>query len=311
MRRRRRGARRRAPLAASLALLGLGLLLSGCSAEATTEARASPTGQVASQLELQYGTAKGQDLMLNACLPEGKQRAPAVILIHGGGFDSGSKDFGGMTALCEELASSGVAAFSVDYRLAPEFAFPSQVNDVTDALEWLRDPQQVMELNIDPERIGLFGSSAGAIIASSIGTNGEGSLTEGDRVAAVVALSPAVDLTERGLRLGNPSKLAVGSILQYLGCDDHTDCPNSRAASPLYSVDKNDPPFYIAISKKELVPVQQAEAMAVALTAVGVPVTLDVKPGERHALELLDEATRASIRQFLIDNLVNSSIQTD
>jgi acetyl esterase/lipase len=298
--------------AASVGLLAVGLLLSGCSAKPTTPDRAAPPGPVVVENDLQYGTARGQDLMLNACLPEDKpRRTPAVILIHGGGFDSGSKDFGGMTALCEELAGSGVAAFAVDYRLAPKFAFPAQVNDVTDALEWLRDPKQVREFNIDPQRIGLLGSSAGAIIASSIGANGSGSLTEGDRVAAVVALSPAVDLTETGLRLGNPSRLAVGSILQYLGCDDFTDCSNSRTASPLYSVDKTDPPFYIAISKKELVPVQQAEAMAGALTAAGVPVTLDVKPGERHALELLDEATRASIRHFLIDNLVNSSRQTD
>ena len=298
--------------AASVGLLAVGLLLSGCSATPTTPDRSAPPGPVVVEYDLQYGTAKGQDLMLNACLPEEtSQRTPAVILIHGGGFDSGSKDFGGMTALCEELAGSGVAAFAVDYRLAPKFAFPAQVNDVTDALEWLRDPQQVREFNIDPERIGLLGSSAGAIIASSIGTNGSGNLTEGDRVAAVVALSPAVDLTETGLRLGRPSRLAVGSILQYLGCDDFTDCPNSRKASPLYSVDKTDPPFYIAISKKELVPVQQVEAMAAALTDVGVPVTLDVKPGERHALELLDEVTRASIRQFLIDNLVTSSTRSD
>jgi acetyl esterase/lipase len=262
--------------------------------------------------DLQYGTAKGQDLMLNACLPEVKKRpTPAVILIHGGGFDSGTKDFGGMTALCTELAGSGVAAFSVDYRLAPKFAFPAQVNDVTDALKWLRDPQQVAEFNIDPERIGLFGSSAGAIIAASMGTNGSGSITKGDRVAAVVALSPAVDLTEKGLSLGDPSAMAVSSILQYLGCDDFTDCPNSQEASPLYSVDATDPPFYIAISKKELVPVQQAQAMARALTAVDVPVTLDVKAGKRHASELLDEDTRASIRQFLIANLVKASRRTE
>lgn len=299
-------------LAASAGLLAVTLLLSGCAATPTTTVPSAYRDTVVIQNDLQYGTARGEDLYLNACLPKSRE-APvaAMILIHGGGFDSGSKDFGGMTALCAELADSGIAAFAVDYRLAPKYAYPAQVNDVTDALEWLRDPDQVAEFDIDPERIGLFGSSAGAIIAASIGTNGSGSLTEGDRVAAVVAMSPAVDLTETGLLLGDPSKLAIASILQYLGCDDFTDCPNAREASPLYSVDKTDPPFYIAISKKELVPVQQAEAMALALRAVRVPVTLDVKPGKRHALELLDEATRASIRQFLIENLVNSSTRSD
>ncbi|WP_104082538.1 alpha/beta hydrolase [Cryobacterium sp. Y11] len=302
-------AQRRAATALTLAL-GL-LLLSGCSATSTGPAQAAAPGPVEVERDLQYGTAKRQDLMLNACLPDGqKRRTPAVILIHGGGFDSGTKDFGGMTALCEELASNGVAAFAVDYRLAPKFVFPAQVNDVTDALEWLRGPQQIKKFNIDPKRIALLGSSAGAIIAATIGTNGSGSLTEGDRVAAVVALSPAVDLTETGLQLGQPSALAVTPILQYLGCDFVTDCPNSRDASPVYSVDASDPPFYIAISKKELVPVEQGQAMALALTAVDVPVTLDVKSGKRHGLEMLDEATRASIRQFLVDHLVNASPRT-
>ncbi|WP_166788155.1 alpha/beta hydrolase [Cryobacterium glaciale] len=299
-------------LAASAGLLAIGLVLSGCSATPTAPAANAHSDSVVLQNDLQYGTARGEKLLLNACLPKGGgEPTAAVILIHGGGFDSGTKDFGGMTALCSELADGGLAAFSVDYRLAPEFAFPAQVNDVTDALAWLRDPAQVAEFGIDPERIGLFGSSAGAIIASSIGTNGTGSLTGDDRVAAVVALSPAVDLTEKGLLLGDPSKMAISSILQYLGCDDFRACPNARDASPLYSVDKTDPPFYIAMSKKELVPLEQGQAMMLALKAVGVPVTLDVKPGERHALELLDEATRASIRQFLIDNLVNSSTRTD
>lgn len=298
--------------AASAGLLALGLVLSGCSATPTAPDTNAHRDSVVLQNDLQYGAARGEKLLLNACLPKSR-KAPvaAVILIHGGGFDSGSKDFGGMTALCAELADGGIAAFAVDYRLAPKYAYPAQVNDVTDALEWLREPAQVAEFGIDPERIGLFGSSAGAIIASSIATTGSGSLTGGDRVAAVVAMSPAVDLTETGLLLGDPSKMAIASILQYLGCDDFRACPNAREASPLYSVDQTDPPFYIAMSKKELVPVEQGRAMAFALKAVGVPVTLDLKPGERHALELLDEATRASIRQFLIDNLVNSSTRAD
>ncbi|WP_166784120.1 alpha/beta hydrolase [Cryobacterium suzukii] len=299
-------------LAAFVGLLAVGLVLSGCAAPAPIPAARAHSDSVVLQNDLQYGTARGQKLLLNACLPKSK-KAPtaAMILVHGGGFDSGTKDFGGMTALCSELADGGIAAFSVDYRLAPRFAYPAQVNDVTDALAWLRESAQVAQFGIDPERIGLFGSSAGAIIASSIGTNGTGSRTSGDRVAVVVAMSPAVDLTENGLLLGDPSKTAITSILQYLGCSDFTDCPNSRESSPLYAVDKTDPAFYIAISEKELVPVEQGKAMVLALKKVGVPVTLDVKPGKRHALELLDEATRASIRQFLVDNLVNSTRPTE
>jgi len=290
----------------------VGVLMSGCAATTPGPAANARGATVVLQKDLQYGTARGQDLFLNACLPtEKKTPTAAMILIHGGGFDSGTKDFGGMDALCNELAEGGIAAFAVDYRLAPKYVYPAQVNDVTDALEWLRQPAQVATFGLDPERIGLFGSSAGAIIASSMGTNGSGGLKEGDRVAAVVAMSPAVDLTPTGLLLGDPSPLAIASISQYLGCSDVFSCPRARDASPLYSVDKTDPPFYIAISTDELVPVEQGQAMAFALKAVGVPVTLDIKPGKRHALQLLDEATRLSIRQFLIDNLVKPSRPID
>ncbi len=288
-----------------LFLAFVGVLMSGCSATSPAPAANANGDSVLVQKDVQYGSARGEKLLLNACLPAGKKKpTAAMILIHGGGFDSGSKDFGGMMALCSELADNGIAGFAVDYRLAPQYVYPAQVNDVTDALEWLREPAQVAEFGIDSQRIGVLGSSAGAIIASSIGTNSRGSLTEGDRVAAVVALSPAVDLTRTGLLLGDPSTGAQASIMQYLGCTDFTDCPNARDASPLYAVDKTDPPFYIAMSKDELVPVEQGQAMALALRAVGVPVTLDVKPGKRHALQLLDEETRLSIRQFLIENLI-------
>jgi acetyl esterase len=185
----------------------------------------------------------------------------------------------------------------------PEHQYPAQVDDLSAAIEWLREPAQVKRFEIIPEKIGVFGSSAGAIIAASHGTSGTGDTSAGSRVAAVVALSPASDLTESGLALGKPSDDEVRLILAYLGCRDVGNCPDAKAASPLFGVDPSDPPFYIAVGDREIVPEQQAEVLSTALKNANVPVTYQVKSGSRHALALLDEAMLAEVLAFLHENL--------
>ncbi|MBC7518010.1 MAG: alpha/beta hydrolase [Microbacteriaceae bacterium] len=283
-------------------LAGL-VLLVGCSTPSSFAAER--TDRVVSINDIGYGSAAGQDLKLNACLPPKRfGLTPAVVLVHGGGFDSGTKDAEGMKTLCALLAEEGIAGFSVDYRLMPKFSYPAQVNDVSTAVRWLRETGQQSRFGVDPTRVGLFGSSAGAIIVSSVGTTGEGSTATGTRVAAVVALSPATDLTAQGLKLGLPTASKMRMVYGYLGCTDITSCPNARPASPLYGVDSTDPAFYIAISDNEVVPVGHGLVMRDALIAADVPVTLDVRKGTKHGLSLLDSTMRADIAHFLTSSLV-------
>jgi acetyl esterase len=282
-----------------VALAAAMLTLGGCSS--APEPDPTPNSSTHATRDLRYATASGEDLLLNACLPRSDAKTPAVVLVHGGGFEAGDKE--GMMDVCRKFAADGFAAFSIDYRLMPEHQYPAQVDDLSAAIEWLREPAQVKRFEIDPARIGVFGSSAGAIIAASHGTSGTGDTGEGSRVAAVVALSPASDLTESGLALGKPSDDEVRLILAYLGCRDVGNCPDARAASPLFGVDPSDPPFYIAVSDSEIVPEQQAEVLSVALKNANVPVTYEVKPGSRHALALLDEAMLADVLAFLHENL--------
>ncbi|MGO4691440.1 alpha/beta hydrolase [Glaciibacter sp. 2TAF33] len=282
------------------------LALGGCTAAPPAEETPTPTAGSHGTRNLVYATASGKKLQLNACLPRSDAATPAVILLHGGGFQSGGKE--SMMGICRELAASGFAAFSIDYRLMPNFPYPAQVDDVKAAISWLREPAQVKRFELDPARVALFGSSAGAIIAATQGVAGEGTWTTGDkatatRVAAVVALSPAVDLTASGLKLGKPGAAEVRLILAYLGCESPESCPDARAASPLYAVDPTDPPFYIAASTAEIVPEQQAQAMNAALEKAGVPVTLDLKAGSKHAISLLDSTTTRAVLAFLHSHL--------
>ncbi len=86
---------------------------------------------------------------------------PAVVLIHGGAWSSGSKSL--MLVHARQLAAAGIVSIAIDYRHAPQHLFPAQVDDVRSALLWVTDHAD--EFSIDLNRLGLFGYSAGGHLA--------------------------------------------------------------------------------------------------------------------------------------------------
>jgi acetyl esterase/lipase len=247
-----------------------------------------------------YWSGDGTDLKLDACQPvAAKAPTPAVVIVHGGGFTDGDRAGAGMRALCVQTARLGASAFSIDYRLAPAFRYPAQVEDLANAVRWLRDPGQVQRFGIDPAKIGVIGSSAGAIIAQSLATQGSGPLDTDARVAAVVSLSGVSVMTAEGLQLGRPSEEAQKLVLGYLGCTSPAQCPQSTAASPVSSVDPSDPPMLLVNGTGELVPQEQAEAMDAALRAAGVPDELLVVKAAKHGASLLNAQVRKRLTSFL------------
>ncbi|WP_188959548.1 alpha/beta hydrolase [Modestobacter marinus] len=291
--------------AAALGVTALLVTLSACSSPSEPTARLDPGPDNVQVTEgLTYWSDDQTELKLDACLPtDAEEPLPAVLIVHGGGFTEGARDSTGVRTLCELTAEQGAAAFSVDYRLAPEFTYPAQVDDLANAVQWLRDPAQVEQFGIDPARIGAIGSSAGAIIAQSLATRGEGPLDSGARLAAVASLSGVSVLSPEGLELGQPSEDAADLVLNYLGCTSVTDCPQSVPASPITGVDPSDPPMLLVNGTDELVPAEQPEALAAALDAVGVPAELLLVDGPKHGITLLDSDVRRQVLDFLQEQL--------
>ncbi|MHC2185623.1 acetyl esterase [Rathayibacter agropyri] len=292
---------RRAGVLAAVVAVALGL--AGCTP--TPKPVRTPDG-FTTQKAIEYRSVDGVSLKADACLPtEGEGERPALLMLHGGGFVDGARNEGGMTELCEYYAKRGFVSVTIDYRLLQQSRYPGQIEDAQAAVEWLRDPAQVERFGLDPARIGVMGSSAGAIIGATLGTLGEGSLTEGSRVKTVVAFSAVADMTEAGMSLGTPRPEAKEQILAYLGCKDIdiSTCPQSVEASPISSVDPTDAPQIWLTSEDELVPVEQADAMQVALQDSGVESDVGVDGSGHHGLQNNTPNNKKAILAFLQANL--------
>lgn len=220
-------------------------------------------------------------------------RRAAILVVHGGSWRRGDKADVAWRSLCQWLASNGYVAFSANYRLAPAAIFPAAIDDIRSAVEWLRDDLQVERFHLDPQRIGAFGGSAGGNLVSLLGTSGSGDLTSGTRVAAVAELSAPIDLT--GLAVTDDFAPVQ---LSYLGCETAEECPAAVAASPFYTIDASDPPFFVAHSTDEMIPLAQAEIFVAGLRAAGVPVDFVTVEGTRHATAMVDAELKRRILAF-------------
>jgi acetyl esterase len=306
---------------ATLLLVATGCSLTGSDSETVSPTTVSLYPELATYPDIpvvenvQYGVADGTPLLLDVCLPATevdtesdpsvalKPRA-AVVSIHGGSWAHGDKSNINWRSVCQWLASEGYVAVSVNYRLAPSSVFPAAIKDVRAAVRWLRDPDVVEKYSIDPDLIGVFGGSAGGNLAALLGTEGTGPLDRGSRVAAVAELSGPTDLTENGRTLGTLSDEFEQVQLQYLGCGNLADCPRALTASPLYDVDDTDPPFFIAHSTDERIPIEQSEEFVAELRDAGINTTFVTVDGTLHSIAMLNSEMRDRIADFFASELV-------
>jgi len=147
---------------------------------------------------LPYQVVSGQNLLMDLWLGEGPGPHPCVVYVHGGGWTSGSRALD--RPFLAGLLGSGITVASIDYRLTSqgalfgedEVVFPAQLDDVQAAIRFLRDHAVILDLDVD--RIGTWGHSAGAHLAALAAARGRKNDPLGDSsVQATVAISPPVD----------------------------------------------------------------------------------------------------------------------
>src|SRR5689334_531449 len=104
--------------------------------------------------DVEYGRPGGRPILLDLHVPDGPGPFPAAILVHGGGFDEGSKSTN-VRPLFEPLESAGFAWFSIDYRMAPEFRFPQAREDMDAAIKWVK--ANAAKYHVNPAKIVIIG----------------------------------------------------------------------------------------------------------------------------------------------------------
>jgi acetyl esterase/lipase len=227
------------------------------------------------------------------------------LYVHGGGWDKGDKAEG---AGWNYLNAEGYLVVSVNYRLAAwNIKFPAMIQDVKCAVRSLR--AHASEYNLDPDRIGALGASAGGHLVALLGTSDQGAgwdvgeyLDQSSRVQAVVAEAVFSDFTQP-----MPDSIAM-AIYFAVGELPGTNSQVNAAASPVTYISKDDPPFLIIHGEKDgYAPVEQAQTLDTKLRAAGVSSRLViVKNGEHGLTNAKGEPTVPSqeqISQFILDFL--------
>jgi len=261
---------------------------------------------VAALRDLEYARVGGKSLRLDLYLPrDAKGKRPLVVWVHGGAWKQGDK--GRCPAL--RLVTRGYAVASLNYRFSQEAIFPAQIEDCKAAIRWLRSRAQQHQL--DPERIGVWGSSAGGHLVALLGTSGDvaalqgsaGDLQQSSRVQCVVDYFGPTDFLQMDAHaLANaPFKHnAASSPESQLVGGPITDVPEKvAAANPITYVSKDDPPFLIVHGDRDpLVPHHQSELLADALKQAGVQFKLHTVQGGGHGFGNRPELDRL-VDQFL------------
>lgn len=211
--------------------------------------------------DIEFARPGGVPLKLDAYVPEGKGPFPAVIIVHGGGWENGTKRTY-VTPLFEPLSKAGFAWFTIDYRLAPQNPHPAAADDVRAAVRWVKE--HAKEYKVDRKRIALMGESAGGHLVALVGAKNE----KDTSVAAVVDFYGVHDILRREKGRGEVTK----NIRQLLGVSDFSDASvaKMKEASPITYVRKGLPPFlFIHGTKDAAVPYEQSPLMCETLKQAG------------------------------------------
>jgi acetyl esterase/lipase len=237
---------------------------------------------------------------------------PVIVWVHGGAWLGGSKDGGGPAL---PFVGKGYAVASINYRLSQQAVFPAQIEDCKAAIRWLRANSKTYSLN--PERIGVWGSSAGGHLAALLGTSGGveerdgkgGNSDQSSRVQAVVDFFGPTDFLQMdahavpGARLkhdvaNSPESRLIGGAIQ-----ENTD--KVGRANPIKYVTKDAPPFLIVHGEQDpLVPCHQSELLYEALKRARSDVTFYKIAGAGHGSpEFNTDMVRAAVQAFFDKHL--------
>jgi acetyl esterase/lipase len=236
-----------------------------------------------------YARRGGNALLLDAYLLGGPDSHPAVVFVHGGGFVAGDKAPCPSYILAPYL-EHGYSVISVNYRLAPQHPFPAPIEDVTAAIDYVR--QNASEWRIKRSQLVLTGESAGGLISALVGVT----LPEKNRVAAVIPMCGEFDLELRlsedpcfmdGHMIGRPPggcmSKGLAAFFGFSSVTTNAESATIRAASTKTHIRVDMPPYLLVHGTRDHgVPFEQSVSLQQAMLKKGADCTLFPVIGGGH-----------------------------
>ncbi len=256
-----------------------------------------------------YCIADSRPLLMDVYYPaDGNGPLPVTVYVHGGYWSSGDKSKGAGYRFIDTLLKRGYLVVAINYRLAPQYQFPAQIEDAKCAIRHLR--ANAGRYGLDPRRIGVFGSSAGGHLAALLGTSGTDTILEGQggyleyssRVQAVVDMFGPT--TADFFCIPNVIRSVFGT----------SDCQSEvmTIASPLTYITPDDVPFLILHGDKDdVVPIEQSARLYTALVSAGVPAELIVVKNAGHSFTPVGKGIAPSFKalQQLVGDFFDQNLK--
>lgn len=290
-------------------MLRMALVLLSCAAYASAQPTVEPATQprwMPDSLQLvgdvPYAATDNPRQRLDLVVPraEADGPRPVVVFIHGGAWRAGDKR-SGLRRLGKFAKTNHYAIASIGYRLTDEAQWPAQIHDCKAAIRWLR--ANASKYQLDADRIGVWGSSAGGHLVAVLGTSGDVPEMDGtlgphtdvsSRVACVVDFFGPTDFLQMnrtaapGARLDHDSARAPEALL--IGGPIQQNKAKAATANPITYVSDDDSPFFIVHGTDDkLVPHNQSQLLVEALRQSSVPCSLLTIRGGGHGRGFPDE----------------------
>lgn len=260
---------------------------------------------------LPYGPLPGERLDL--CQPfeaPPSSGLPALILLHGGGWVLGNQL--SMDSTCKYYATQGFVVAAINYRLAPQYTWPAQLNDAQLAVRWLRFHAHT--LGLDTAKLCAYGSSAGAHLSIFLGELP--TIHPGDTAKLLTSESPQVSCvvdqfgpTDLLTFLKTPYEQSI----TYALLGNHTPQNGQalyRDASPLFAVSAHTAPLLIIQGTKDTIVLpEQSRTLQTQLMHAGVSVQYISFTGG-HAYLGTTIQTKSSIQQLILNYLLQHNSLT-
>ncbi|MFC7686981.1 alpha/beta hydrolase [Ureibacillus sp. GCM10028918] len=258
------------------------------------------------QIEERFIKVKdGEEIRLRIYTPEGEGPFPALVYYHGGGWVIGSVEM--FEAANRLVATEGkVVVISVDYRLAPEYPYPTPIEDCYAALEWVA--ANSAEINVIPNEISVGGDSAGGNLSTVIAKKALDN--NGPTIQSQILIYPVTNLefdtdsyNQFAEGFGLDRDLMKWFGIHYVGDEKLYDEPD---VSPLkYDTIQGLPPAIIIAAENDVL-LDEGVAYAEKLTQDGVNVQYETIPGVIHGfysnMDFFGDETKQSV-QYIVSFL--------